>query len=252
MSGDDWSALISADIVVFGEVHDNPFHHANQAAAVASLKPGAIVLEQVTPDLAIRISPDLIADPVRLEAVLNWEERGWPDFAIYYPIFQAAPEAAYFGGGLPTETVRRAISDGAASVFGDGAGLFALDISLGTEVQAELEEIQSDAHCGALPVEMLAGMVEAQRLRDAALARAAIAAHFESASRGGGPVVVITGNGHAGNTWAVPYLLRMQKPDLAVVSVGQFETHLPAEPDFDHWMVTPAAERDDPCAVFQK
>lgn len=239
-------------MIVFGEVHDNPHHHANQAAAVAALKPGALVFEQITPDLAARITPELIADPARLEAVLEWEARGWPDFDIYYPIFAAAPDAAYFGGGAPSDDVRRAVSEGAAVVFGDGAELFGLDRAFSDEVQAGLEAIQHDAHCGALPPEMLSGMVEAQRLRDAVLAKAAIAAHFEATADGRAPVVVITGNGHAGNDWGVPSLLRVQRIDLAVASVGQFEDEAPQSPAFDHWIVTAGVERDDPCAVFRQ
>lgn len=252
LSGDDWSSLGSADIVILGEVHDNPYHHANQAAAVAALQPTALVFEQLTPELAARITPELIEDAALMETVLEWAARGWPDFEMYHPIFAAAPDAAYFGGGAPPEDVRRAVSEGAAPVFGEAAALFQLDRPYAADVQARLETIQHDAHCGALPAEMLPGMVEAQRLRDAALARAAIAAHAEASARGGGPVVVITGNGHAGNELAVPALLRSQPMELAVISVGQFEDAAPDAPDFDHWTVTEAVDRDDPCAVFRQ
>lgn len=212
-----------------------------------------MVFEQITPELAAKITPDLIADPERLEAVLEWEERGWPDFRMYYPIFAAAPDAAYFGGGAPIADVRRAISEGAADVFGDGAELFSLDQVFSDEVQATLEAIQRDAHCGALPEDMLPGMVEAQRFRDAYLARSAIAAHFEPVSDGWSPVVVITGNGHAGNDWGVPSMLRIQRMDLAVQSVGQLEQLGPDDvPVFDHWLLTEAVERDDPCAALRK
>lgn len=234
-------------------MHDNPHHHANQAAAVAALRPGALVFEQITPDLATKITQELIADPRKLEAVLEWEERGWPDFDIYYPIFAAAPDAAYFGGGAPLREVRRAITEGAAAVFGDGAELFSLDQAFSDEVQTGLEAIQYDAHCGALPEAMLPGMVEAQRYRDAVLARAAIAAHFEATTDGWSPVIVITGNGHARNDLGVPFMLRNQGIDLAVQSVGQFELLGPDDvTEFDHWMLTDGVERDDPCEVFRK
>lgn len=212
-----------------------------------------MVFEQITPELAAKITPELIADIARLEAVLEWEERGWPDFDMYYPIFAAAPDAAYFGGGAPIADVRRAISEGAASVFGDGAEMFWLNRTFSDDVQAELEAVQRDAHCGGLPEDMLPGMVEAQRYRDAVLARAAIAAHLEATSDDWSPVVVITGNGHARNDWGVPSMLRLQRMDLAVKSVGQFERLGPDDvPDFDHWLLTDGVERDDPCAAFRK
>jgi uncharacterized iron-regulated protein len=64
-------------------------------------------------------------------------------------------------------------------------------------------------------------------------------------------VAVITGNGHARRDWGVPALLRVARPDLRVIAVGQFEA-VPEEPvPFDHWRVTAPAEREDPCAAFR-
>lgn len=252
LSGSDWSYLEEADVVLFGEVHDNPHHHVHQASAVAALEPAAIVFEHLTPELASRITPELIRNAARLESALAWEDRGWPDFAMYYPIFAAASDAAIFGGGVPPADARRAVEEGAESVFGGAAQIFQLERGYPVSVQAELERLQQEAHCNALPESSLPGMVEAQRLRDAALARATIAAHHESVSRGGiGPVVVITGNGHATKNWAVPYLLEISAPDLKVVSVGQFEVAAPVDPGFDYWLVTGAPDRADPCAAFK-
>jgi hypothetical protein len=39
--------------------------------------------------------------------------------------------------------------------------------------------------------------------------------------------------------------------DLTVLTVAQFEGQAPDELDFDYWLVTDAAERDDPCAAFK-
>ena len=41
--------LPRADVVLLGEVHDNPAHHAFQAEAVAYLAPRALVFEMLTP-----------------------------------------------------------------------------------------------------------------------------------------------------------------------------------------------------------
>lgn len=251
-SSDDWSALATADVVIIGEIHDNPHHHGNQALAVTELEPGAIVFEQLTPDLATRVTPELRGDVGALGSVLEWSERGWPDFAMYHPIFVAAPDAAIFGGGLPRDEVRRAVTEGAAQVFGDASRLFGLGRVYPDAVQAELEAMQQTAHCDALPADMMSGMVEAQRLRDAALARAVLAAREESLARtDAGRVVVITGNGHAANRHAVPEMLRGLGLGLRIASVGQFEETAPAVPDFDHWLVTPGVDRADPCAAFR-
>ncbi len=242
-------AQLSADVVILGEVHDNPAHHVNQATAVAALAPAALVFEMIEPDEALRATPAARRNATALSEALGWEGSGWPDFAFYFPIFVAAPDATVFGGDLPRDQVRLAVSDGAAEVFGSGAGVFGLDAPLDPEEQATREAGQQAAHCGALPDEILPGMVEAQRLRDAALARAVVAAMAET---DGGPVAVITGNGHARTDWGLPRMLARALPEASVLSVGQLEGPPDTPPPHDVWLVTAPAPREDPCAVFRQ
>ncbi len=91
-------------------------------------------------------------------------------------------------------------------------------------------------------------MVEAQRLRDAGLARAVVAAMLET----GGPVALITGNGHARTDWGVPRMLGRALPDATVISVGQFEAAPSGPVPHDLWLVTEPAERPDPCLAFRQ
>ncbi len=240
--------LPSADVVVIGEVHDNPLHHANQTLATAAMGARALVFEMLTDAEARRITPALVADEAALERTLGWSAKGWPDFAWYYPIFTAVPSAAIYGGDIGRETVRRAMTEGASAVMGASGALFGLDTALPRDVQERREADQLAAHCDALPEEILPGMVEAQRLRDAALARAVIAAYLDT----GGPVVVITGNGHARTDQAIPAMLARAMPDLSVTSIAQFEDTAPETPPFDYWLITPAAPREDPCAGFRR
>lgn len=107
--------------------------------------------------------------------------------------------------------------------------------------------MQAEAHCDALPETMLPGMVLAQRVRDAALARAALRALDDT----GGPVLVFTGNGHARTDWAMPAKLARAAPDVSVLSVGQLEAAPDDSPPYDLWVVTPEAERPDPCDAFR-
>jgi len=239
--------LPPADIYVLGEVHDNAIHHDNQAFAVTAIAPKAIVFEMLSEAQALAIRPELLGSEPDLRAALGWDATGWPDFAIYYPIFNAAKDALFYGAALDRALVRQAVSDGAAAVFGDGASLFGLDQVLDDNEQATREAGQMAAHCDALPVEMLGGMVEAQRLRDAALARATFAAFQET----GGPVVVITGNGHARRDWGFPRDLEQVLPDPNILSIAQFESEPDNDTPFDLWLVTAPAEREDPCAAFK-
>lgn len=243
----DLSAL-SADVVILGEVHDNPVHHAHQAQAVAALAPAALVFEMLTPDQAALVTEANRGDAAALGAALGWEASGWPDFSMYHPIFTAAPRARIYGAALPREDVRRAVGEGAAAVLGADADRFGLTSPLPAAEQAAREADQMAAHCNAMPAEMMPGMVEAQRLRDASLARAAVQAMAET----GGPVAVIAGSGHARRDWGIPAALAVAAPELSVLSVGQIEAEGAAAPEqpFDLWLVTEPTPREDPCAAF--
>lgn len=233
-------------------MHDNPVHHAVQARLVDALEPRAIVFEMVEQADALKITTQHRENSVALETLLRWDDLGWPDFAMYFPIFQAAGDAPVYGAALPRAKVREAVSIGAASVFGDGAALFGLTDTLPASEQAAREALQQAAHCNAMPTELLPGMVEAQRLRDAALARAVVTARAEP---GRGPVVVIAGNGHARHDWGVPQALSayMHASDdqFEVVSLAQYEESAPDQPPVTHWIVTASVAREDPCAAFQ-
>ncbi len=250
----DIGHLPPADVVFLGEVHDNPQHHRGQALAISAIRPKAAVFEMLTPEQAARITPARLKDEAALEKALGWNVSGWPDFSLYYPVFQALAEtgARFYGAAKPRNEARKAFDNGAAKVFGAQASRFGLDRPLPPEqLQHRIDE-QYEAHCQAMPREMMGGMVEAQRLRDAALAQAALKAYQQT----GGPVVVITGNGHARKDWGAPALLHKAAPDLALLSVGFLETDAeadvdPQQPPYDLWVYTEPAPREDPCKAFQ-
>ncbi|MAQ38523.1 MULTISPECIES: ChaN family lipoprotein [Thioclava] len=241
---------LSGDIVVLGEIHDNPTHHLNQARAIKALKPAAVVFEQLTPEQAAKITPALLRDEGALAKALDWDNSGWPDFAIYYPIFAALGDAKVYGAAQPRDTVRAAMTKPLPEVFGPNAARYGLDKAYPEDLQAKLEAESQEDHCNALPPDLLPGMVAAQRFRDAAFARVALEALKET----GGPVAVITGSGHAKTDLAVPALLRKADPQAKVVAIGQIEaepgTDTGTQP-FDDWIITPPTERADPCAAFK-
>ncbi|OWJ78563.1 ChaN family lipoprotein [Haematobacter genomosp. 1] len=239
--------LPPAEVILLGEVHDNPRHHENQARAVAALKPKALVFEMLTPAQADLVTPQARQSSDALALATGWATSGWPDFSLYWPIFAAAPEAAILGAGVTREDMAGLREKGAAALFGPEAHRFALDRPLPAEAQQAAEEEQRLAHCDMLPGDLLPMMVDAQRLRDAALARATLRALAEH----GPPVVVIAGSGHV-RAGAVPAMLKTAAPDLRVISVGQVEEGAAAQQPFDLWIVTPPEPRDDPCASLRK
>ena len=248
--GDVVAAARGADIVILGEIHDNPTHHATQATVVAALRPAALVFEMIPQAREDEVNAlrDEGAGRGAIAAALDWEETGWPDFAYYAAILEAAPEARVFGAGQPAEDVRRAAAEGAAAAFGPDASTYGLDRPLDDADQIAREADMQAAHCGELPPDVLTGMVEAQRFRDAGLADAALWARTMTA---GGTVVVITGSGHADRTRGVPAALRIADSDLSVFSVGQFEAEPGSPGDYDLVLLAPAPEREDPCAQRQ-
>ncbi|MEL7092846.1 MAG: ChaN family lipoprotein [Pseudomonadota bacterium] len=241
MAAPDWDT-VTADVVILGEYHDNPTHHATQAAALAALAPQVVVYEMLTPDEAASLT-----DVPRTADAMRAATTGftWSNITDYADVLAASP--VILGAALPRDQVRAAFTDGAAAVFGDAAAKYGLTTALPQDEQATREQMQFDAHCAAMPLAMMGGMVAAQRLRDAHFARTVLAALDTS----GAPVVLITGNGHARTDWGVPLYLSRVRPDLAVYSLGQGEAGNSPTGTFDHIDVTaPTPARDDPCAVF--
>ncbi|WP_050527741.1 ChaN family lipoprotein [Pseudorhodobacter aquimaris] len=243
----DLPEAVPAEIVIIGELHDNPAHHLIQAELVARWSPAALVFEMLTPEQAAAVGPDR-QDAAAIAKALAWEGSGWPDYTLYHPIFAASGAAAIYGAALDRADVRRAMVEGAAAVFGPESARFGLDIPLPVSEQSAREADQMAAHCDALPPEMLPGMVAAQRLRDAAFARTALQALVET----GGPVVVITGSGHADKQRGIPAALSKAAPQTTVFSIGQTESDPGAEAPYDAWIIAAPTPREDPCAAFTK
>ena len=220
--------LPPADVYVLGEVHGNPEHHANQAAIVARVDPTVVVLEQLTEDQAARIGPETARDAATLGPLLEWDDSGWPDISLYAPIMAASDAAIRAAAGTP----------------GDLAP-YDLSTPLPPNEQAEREALQAAIQCDALPAKMLPEFVARQRALDAQFAARTLDAFDET----GGPVVLITGNGHARTDWGVPAAIARVRPDVTVTALiqGDGRTDLPGD-------VTVEAEpvdRGDPCAAFR-
>ena len=249
------SALAESQIVVLGEVHDNPIHHARQARLVGALHPAGIAFEMVPRASEEGVQVFLAQGGARdqIGPAIGWERLGWPDWPMYAPIFDAAPGAYVAGGGVMRAELRLAIKSGAALVYGDDADAMGLGQPLDPETQTEFEDEMIAAHCNKLPREAARGMVDAQRLRDARFAAAA----YRALVAGGGQAALITGNGHARTDRGVPAYLRLVVPEVAVLSVGMIELAAGVDPvvaahglPYDYVWFSEPARRDDPCAGF--
>lgn len=263
------AALAGADFVFLGETHDNADHHLLQAAllrAALAGRPAALAFEMLDTAQAEPLAKCLAAPPVTPEAIAEatgWKKTGWPDFALYRPIFEAALDAGLpiVAANLPRPVAREAVRKGTEALPSDVREAMA---KAGEPSAAELKEWgreMAEDHCGELDPGLLTGLVRAQRARDAQMALRLAAA----AGPGGGRAVLVTGNGHARTDRGVPAWLERVRPGARRISIGLFEV----DPDlrwprryleeygsasfpFDYVIFTPRAEREDPCEELRR
>jgi uncharacterized iron-regulated protein len=256
--------LVAARYVLLGEKHDNPDHHQIQAALLRALlasgRRPAVAFEMLTADQEPALARHLASAPRDAAGVadaVNWKRSGWPDFALYQPIVEAALEAGVpvVAANLGNATIRSVARGEPNAVPADLAARYALDRPLAPAAQARLTAEIRDAHCGHLPAARVESMVLAQRARDATLADSLVRADAD-----GG--VLIAGVGHARADHGVPLYLALRAPGAPVVVVAPLEVREGAtQPEdyaanfdgalpFDFVWFTPRMDYKDPCAAF--
>ncbi|MGI9483894.1 MAG: ChaN family lipoprotein, partial [Hyphomicrobiales bacterium] len=92
--------LQAARLVLLGEVHDNPDHHRLQAVFIRDItstgRRPVLVLEMLPRSAQGKMDAFFESGDVTAKAfgdVLDWEKRGWPNWAIYQPVLEAALES---------------------------------------------------------------------------------------------------------------------------------------------------------------
>jgi uncharacterized iron-regulated protein len=254
-------AMNGADLLLLGEVHDNPDHHLLQARfvreVVAAGHRPALALEMLTSDLQPGVDAARARtprEPENLQAV--WKQGGWPDFDLYRPILAAALEAGLpiVAANLPRADARALVTKGIDAVEPALRKRLEDGPVLPPEAVEALRKDMKESHCGELPDAMIDPMILAQRARDATMAERLAAAARE---RGSG--ILITGKGHA-TALDVPAWLAQDVPGKKVIAVAFVEVdpeqRTPAEYvdefgtgpfPYDYAIFTPATKREDPC-----
>lgn len=252
------AAVKAARFIAIGEIHTNADHHRLQARivsmkATSGAKP-AVVWEMVPQSLQPLLDKAAETGADKLGEALNWEKRGWPSWAAYRPIAEAALAngLAMRAGDLDRETIRTIGKQGTAALEAAAVTRIGLDLPFAQEAQAELMQELRDGHCGMLPEKSLPAMVTVQRARDGALA----AAMLEAGDAG---AILIAGNGHIREDRAAPAVLEAIKPGedvltIAFLELGESEeaaSYLKDAP-FDFVMLTPKADMTDHCAALKE
>lgn len=247
---------IRAPFVLLGEKHDNPDHHRLQArvlgAMVAAGRRPALVFEMIDLDLQPAVDAYLATGRATvdgLRAVLEWDKRGWPAWALYRPIFEVAVAAhlKIVAAGLPHDVIHRLVHEGVPALPPE-IGAHVRLAPLAPALQASLDaEIQA-SHCGFLPDAMIAPMSLAQRVKDALMADLML-------QNAAGGVVLVAGNGHVRIDWGVPFDLA--RPGAVAISFVEVNgSTAPATYEADEpatfLVFTPRVDDADPCAQFKR
>lgn len=236
--GDLLTAALEAQIVILGERHDNPIHHEAQADIVRVIGPAGLAFEMIKRDEE---------DAANIGRA-KWVNDSWSNWEDYRQIIAAAPTARITGGGIDQDMLRSSVKLGAALAWGEEGARYRLLDQLPMDVTKAMVEEQRIAHCDGLPKHMLPGMLEAQQLRDAFFADAAL----RLLENGYEPAVLITGNGHARTDRGAPLYLRRAAPEVTVLSIGIVEAEGLTDIPYDYVIYTDIHEREDPCEAFLK
>lgn len=244
--------LADAPFVLLGETHDNLHHHAAQAALLRAMvdagRRPAVVWEMAPRDRQPAIdawaSGPRSGDPDGFAEAVRWAESGWPDFALYRPIVDAAIDGglAMVAGGLASAPTRSIAGGGLAALGADLVDAWALADPLPDDALAAHLDAVFEGHCSLVPRDRLGAMVDVQVARDASLA-AAMLGHPDGA-------VLIAGRGHVRSDIGVPLFLRRLAPESRIVAVGLSEGS--AGGPFDWSRAFPPAEREDPCVALRR
>ena len=259
--------LRGAQVVLLGEIHDNPEHHAIQAEVLRSLAMArqvqTLAMEMLDREQQALVDSLLAenADAARFLEATGFDSRGW-GAALYAPVIEVALETELdvAAANLSRAEAGQVMRDGLDGVLGSEAvARLALAGGLPAPAEARLREQLVVSHCNALPEAMLPAMLDAQRARDAVLADVVL-------GRSEGGVALVTGAKHVRADYGVPHYLALRAPGLQVASVLLIEVDgmLPVESYraawqaedgsqlYDYVWFTPQSERPDPCEVFRQ
>lgn len=232
------NAVPRADVLLLGEQHDAPEHHALERRVVEGLAQrhqlAAVAMEMADSGRDTRGMPR-DATPDQVQQALAWNQAGWP-WDRYGPTVMAAVRAGIpvLGANLPRTDMRSAMAQ------------VVYDTHLPPAALAAQREAIRTGHCDMLPATQIGPMTRVQIARDAAMARRAAAA-----VEPGKTVLLIAGGGHVRRSLGVPTHLPTNLRTVVVLAVAG--TPKPADAaDADVLWTTPALPPVDHCAQLQR
>jgi uncharacterized iron-regulated protein len=274
-----WDVVRAGGIVLLGEVHDNPEHHAvrgqilrpglDKLRATEDAHPAAVFEHIRTPQQAqldnfhakaaasrrLWSAPDLLNE-------LGWKDSGWPPAEIFVPLFDAVLRAKMpiVPGSAQRDRLRMLARGDLSSATPEEKARLEIAGAMPQPLLEALTAELSQSHCGVMPASAFGAMSLAQRYTDAHLADALV----KAAARHGG-AFLLAGNGHVRTDRGVAWFVRRMAPQVQVAAVtlaeveegaADPETYLPRSPEggvaTDYTLFTPRHDRPDPCAKMRE
>jgi uncharacterized iron-regulated protein len=263
-AGELVAALDKAVFILLGEKHDNVDHHRIQAWLIRRFMEGgrrpAVAFEQLTIKQEKTLTDYLTAHPsdaAGLGEALGWKESGWPDWAMFEPVVQAALDggAPILAASLPRKTVREIAAKGIDALTPEERRAYNLADFKAPAITPSMREQMIKSHCGALPESMADRMLLANAVKDMRMAESMIRG---AQMPGRDSAVLIAGGGHVRLDHAVPWHLRRLTPGKAVLALAIIEVEEGEDDPADYYEVsgfdfvwfTPRLDEIDPCEKF--
>ncbi len=242
------------DIILLGEIHNHPDHHVLQAKAIDALvdagsKP-AVVMEMLSHS-SWQDQPLQWQKTSELQELASMLNDGWP-WELYTPVLKSVVHhnLSLYPGNINSAAlhawVKRQPSKNRKQVYREYAYT--------KEEFLNLENTIVESHCGHANENLVNHMSHAQMQRD----------HIITSSllNKPGPVVLIAGNGHIRNDYAVPMQLRRKFNQTSYLSVAYLPVQEELQEPHEYYQVlqnlfdvvyfTPNHTLEDPCEKFRK
>ena len=232
------SQLQTASVILLGEQHDAPEHHAWEADTVRELaarqRLAALVLEMADAGTSTANLP-ASASEADVQSALQWNEKGWP-WTSYGPSVMHAVRAGVpvLGGNLPRAQMGNVMKN---PVFDGHLTTNALQIQMNAI---------KEGHCNLLPESQWLPMTRIQLARDESMGKV-----LQSAVRPNLTVLLIAGHGHVRTDVGVPqWLPRNLTVRTIIAQAGKINPDIVKQADF--FVITPELPAKDHCAGLRE
>lgn len=216
------SRIKDANVLLLGEVHDNPLHHDFQKKLLqAQLDSGSrpsLLMEQFNSDGQQKLDIAL-ANPNRDEAFSNAADLiKFGDWQLYAPLLSVAVDykLPIIAANIASAQLQPVMRQGFNAYDPDDLKRVAVNEVWSESRDKYLSEHIEGTHCGQISPQWRAGLVRGQRLRDALMVDAAVS----SFGRG---IFGVVGRNHARRDIGLPLYFAARNPSARILSVGFVE-----------------------------